>query len=287
MWKLYPIMSSNNLTTNLTLFLSAAWVSSITIGAICFLGPVSSTILNRFGIRVTTILGCLSCAVGLALGSFAPNITILYITFSLPFGAGVSAIYVVSPIIVYQYFLKKRSFALGIVTAGQGMGTMILGPTLQALVDVFGWKNSFRLFAGILAVASLTGVILHRKSTSSVLGEEDEARGKKFGFNLWLLRDPVIITIVLRNGLTVYTRLVPYVHIVSIRWKFSQLKFGVPGQSCGIWIIFLYFISFSSSLSVRQCETLGKLPELSLEWRIFEVASSQPLFLSISYSIGF
>ena len=210
-------MSSNNLTTNLTLFLSAAWVSSIIIGGICFLGPVSSTILNRFGIRVTTILGCLSCAVGLALGSFARNITILYITFSLPFGAGVSAIYVVSPIIVYQYFLKKRSFALGIVTAGQGMGTMILGPTLQALVDVFGWKNSFRLFAGILAVASLTGVILHRKSTSSVLGEEDEARGKKFGFNLWLLRDPVIITIVLRNGLTVYTRLVPYVHIVSIR----------------------------------------------------------------------
>lgn len=85
-----------------------AWVSSIIIGVFCFLGPISSSILNRFGMRVTTILGCLSCAVGLALGSFVPNIIILYVAFSLPFAIGVSAIYVVSPIIVFQYFIQKR-----------------------------------------------------------------------------------------------------------------------------------------------------------------------------------
>ncbi|PFX26191.1 monocarboxylate transporter 11-like [Stylophora pistillata] len=199
-----------------------AWVSSIIIGVFCFLGPISSSILNRFGMRVTTILGCLSCAVGLALGSFTPNIIILYVAFSLPFAIGVSAIYVVSPIIVFQYFIQRRSFALGIVTAGQGLGTMILGPALQALVDIFGWKNSFRLFAGILAFASLTGVILHRKSTRLETDERQEARRKKPPRNLSLLRDPIIFMIVLRNGLTTFARLVPYVHIVG----FMADKFG-------------------------------------------------------------
>ena len=210
------ITTSNNLTASITSVFSAAWVSSIIIGVFCFLGPVSSAILNKFGVRVTTILGCLSCAVGLALGSFAPNIITLYVAFSVPFSIGVSAIYVVSPIIVFQYFTKKRSFALGIVTAGQGIGTMILGPALQALVDLFGWKNSFRFFAGILGIASVTGVILHRKSTSVRTDEKQEARRKKRPQNLSLLRDPIICMIVLRNGLATFARLVPYVHIVSV-----------------------------------------------------------------------
>ena len=93
---------------------------------------------------------------------------------------------------------------------------MILGPALQALVDLFGWKNSFRFFAGILGIASVTGVILHRKITSVRTDEKQEARRKKRPQNLSLLRDPIICMIVLRNGLATFARLVPYVHIVSV-----------------------------------------------------------------------
>ncbi|KAJ7330739.1 hypothetical protein OS493_021668 [Desmophyllum pertusum] len=77
-----------------------AWATSIIVGVLCFLGPVMSALLNRFGFRITTILGCLSCSVGLTLGSFAPNIVIFYIACSLPFAVGASLIYVSSPIIV-------------------------------------------------------------------------------------------------------------------------------------------------------------------------------------------
>ncbi|KAJ7330741.1 hypothetical protein OS493_021670 [Desmophyllum pertusum] len=105
----------------------AAWATSIIVGVFCFLGPVMSALLNRFGFRITTILGCLLCSVGLAAGSFAANIVILYIAFSLPFAVGLSFIYVSSPIIMTHYFTKRRSFALGLVTAGQGLGTMMLG----------------------------------------------------------------------------------------------------------------------------------------------------------------
>ena len=105
-------------------------------------------LLNRFGFRITSILGCLSCSVGVAMGSFVPTVVSLYMAFSLPFALGVSVIYVSAPIIVTRYFNKRRSIALGIVTSGQGLGTMILGPALRALVDVIDWKTRSVCFLG-------------------------------------------------------------------------------------------------------------------------------------------
>lgn len=196
------------------LFPVAAWVSSIIVGAMCLVAPVMGGLFNRFSVRITTVLACLSCSAGLAMGSFAPQMLILYISFSLPFALGMSFIYVSSPIIVTHYFTKRRSFALGFVTAGQGLGTMIIGPTLQATVDVLDWRNTFRVFAGILAVVSLTGCFLHQRKTSS--DEHPRGPSKKFRLNLSLLKNPAILMLVIRNSLCTFARFVPYVHLVSI-----------------------------------------------------------------------
>ena len=169
--------------------------------------------LNRFGIRISTILGCLTCSAGLAVGSFVHNIVILYITFSLPFGMGVSLIYVTATIIATHYFDKRRSIALGIVTAGQALGTMILGPALQVLVDVLDWRNTFRVFAGIIFLASLTGCVLHQGTSSP--NEQIEPPPQKLTFNLSLLKKPTVLIMIITPGVYTFSRMVPYVHLVS------------------------------------------------------------------------
>ena len=195
-------------------FCFAAWVSSIVIGVLCFLGPVMGAFLNRFGIRISTILGCFSCSAGLAMGSFAHGVIILCIAFSFPFAMGVSLIYVTATVVATHYFNQRRSIALGLAMAGQGLGTMILGPVLRALVDVFDWRNTFRLFAGLLALASLTGFFLHRGTSSP--NELDAPPSKKFRFNLSVLTNPTILILVIIPAVYTFTRLVPYVHLVSI-----------------------------------------------------------------------
>ena len=202
----------------LCLLCVAAWVSSITLGVSAFLGPVVGGFLNRFGLRVSTTLSCLLCSVGLAAGSFASSIVTLYIAFSLPFAVGLSFVYVSSPIIMTHYFTKRRSFALGLVTAGQGLGTMIVGPTLQTLVDAFDWRNTFRVFAGILTVASLTGCFLHQRSSSpdEHQNEHQNAPSRRFRLNLSLLKNPTIIMLMVTIGVFMFSRMVPYVHLVSI-----------------------------------------------------------------------
>ena len=190
-----------------------AWVPSIVIGGANILGPLTSAFLNRFGLKTTTILGCLSCSVGLALGSFAPNIMILYIAFSLPFALGLSLVFVTSTVIVTHYFTKRRSFALGFVIAGQGIGTMILGPTLQGFVDAIDWRNTFRVFAGLLVAASLTGCLLHQKPSSP--DEHERAPPKKFELNWSLLKNHTILVLLATIPPFNICRIVPYVHLVS------------------------------------------------------------------------
>jgi len=166
------------------------------------------------------------------MGSFAPQVIVLYILFSLPFALGLSFIYTSSPIIVTYYFTKRRSFALGIVTAGQGLGTMIIGPTLQALVDVFDWRNTFRVFAGILAVVSLTGCFVYQRKPSP--DEHPRDPSKKFRLNLSLLKNPVILVLLIRNSLCTFARFVPYVHLVK-----HCDDLGIPADKSSTLFLFL------------------------------------------------
>ena len=92
---------------------------------------------------------------------------------------------------------------------------MILGPTLQALVDVFDWRNTFRVFAGSLAVASLTGCLLHQR-TASPADEHERAPSKKFRPNMSFLKNPIVLALVIRNAFCAIARMVPYVHLVSV-----------------------------------------------------------------------
>ena len=87
------------------------------------LGPVMGAFLKKLGFRVTTIVGCPLCSLGVTLGSFA-------FAFSIPSALAQSLVFVSGTIIVNNSFDKRKSFALGLETSGQGSGKMILSPSL-------------------------------------------------------------------------------------------------------------------------------------------------------------
>lgn len=193
------------------------------MATLLFLGPATGAFVNRFGCRLVTIIGCLSCSLGLALGSLAPNIMVLYLAFSIPFGVGTSFVYISSPVTMTNYFSKRRSVALGFVTAGQGLGTMICGPVLQVLVDSFDWRNTFLIFAGILALSALTGCFLNRNNqeltSSATQGKKNH---KKFGCDLTVWKSPIFLVLLVMAGLTNFSRMIPYVHLVSSIYHFNS-----------------------------------------------------------------
>lgn len=209
-----------------------ACVASIVIGVCYASGPFTGAFLNKYGIRISTIIGCLLSSSALAMGSFVDykNIFLLYVTFSLPFAVGASFIYVSSTVVASLYFEKRRSVALGLITGGQGLGTMILGPALQALQVSVDWRNTFRLFAIALFVLSFTGLLLRQGSPPTCENKDS----RKLRFNFKLLKKPSVLIRIILPLFFSFSRMVPYVHLVE-----HCRDLGIPAEKSSILYLFL------------------------------------------------
>ncbi|KAJ7385181.1 hypothetical protein OS493_017558 [Desmophyllum pertusum] len=84
------------------------------------------------------MIGTVCSVVGLVSASFAKSIIVYYFTYGLMFGFGASCVRTSSFLVVAKYFHKRRPFATGILTSGNGIGLFVLAPLTQALLDNFG-----------------------------------------------------------------------------------------------------------------------------------------------------
>lgn len=64
-------------------------------------------------------------------------------------------IYLPSIVSVGYYFERKRAFATGIAVCGSGIGTFVFPPLCTYLLNIYGWKNTMYILAGIV----LNGVV--------------------------------------------------------------------------------------------------------------------------------
>ena len=97
-----------------------------------------------------TIVGAILAAIGFLLSAVTPHLELLYVTFGLISGFGLSLCYVAAVVIVAYYFDQKRSFATGISVCGSGVGTFLFAPLTQYLVDQYnGWRGATVILAGI------------------------------------------------------------------------------------------------------------------------------------------
>lgn len=118
-----------------------AWIASILVGVTLCSGPVSSSLVNRYGCRAVTIAGSILASACLALSVFAKSVTMLFLTIGLGTGLGLGLIYLPAIVSVTMYFERLRSLATGIAVCGSGLGTFIFAPLTEILIKRFGWQG--------------------------------------------------------------------------------------------------------------------------------------------------
>lgn len=120
---------------DISVFLSA-WVGSAALAIACLFSPVVGLLCNRYDYRRVTIGGGLTCAIGLFLTAHAPNLPVVYITYTIIFGFGASCAYTSAFIVVTDYFSKWRSLATGITCAGSSCGVLVMTPIISVCLTV-------------------------------------------------------------------------------------------------------------------------------------------------------
>ncbi|KAJ8315671.1 hypothetical protein KUTeg_007821 [Tegillarca granosa] len=179
-------------------------------------GPLSSVLVNRFGCRIVMVTGCIICAISVLATSFVRNLSDMYGSFSLFYGLGtclcISPIMTIAP----DYFDKYITVAVGIITAGSSIGTLVMAPLSQVLIDTIGWRNTFRFFTGTCIFSavccSFVKPVAKKKSPLQNL-RQSPARLLMQELKLWKNRVFVIWTMAITC--VMFGFYIPYVHLVS------------------------------------------------------------------------
>ena len=137
-----------------------AWIGSIFMASPLLSGPIASYLTDRYGCRKVTIVGSITASIGFLLSSVATSMEMLFITFGVIAGVGLSLCYVAAVVIVAYYFDKRRSFATGISVCGSGIGTFIFPPIIQYLIAEYGWRGCTVLLAGIFLNMCVCGALM-------------------------------------------------------------------------------------------------------------------------------
>jgi len=137
---------------------ATALMFSITTAWYFSLGLFSGRITDRLGPRPVLLAAAVALGVGLVATSRVSSIWLGYVTYGVGVGTAVACAYVPMVATVGGWFARRRTAALGVSVAGIGMGTLVMAPVSEALIDRYGWRTAYVVLAiggsGLLLVAS-------------------------------------------------------------------------------------------------------------------------------------
>ncbi|ETE68384.1 Monocarboxylate transporter 12 [Ophiophagus hannah] len=98
---------------------------------------------------------------------------------------------------VGNYFHKRKALAYGIAMSGCGIGTFILAPVVQLLIEHFSWRGALLILGGFVLNLCVCGALMR-----PIAGKDDhknmlefselELEAPKPAFNAWSFCSPVI-----------------------------------------------------------------------------------------------
>lgn len=138
---------------------STAALFALTLFLFFSFGMVSGPISDKVGPAPVLAGGAIIFVAGLVLTSVADDIRVGYATAAL---TGLGAGCFVAPITgaAGALFQRHRAAALGLVAAGNGVGTMLLIPAASSLIESHGWRSALRSLALIAAIGFAISVVL-------------------------------------------------------------------------------------------------------------------------------
>jgi MFS family permease len=118
------------------------------------MGPFAGALMQRLGIRRTTLgaLALLGLGVALATRVTAPWQLVLVWGVIVGSGSGMVAL-VLGATVVNRWFVARRGLAMGLLTASAATGQLVFLPFLAGVIERHGWRAAAIVMAGAAALA--------------------------------------------------------------------------------------------------------------------------------------
>ena len=128
-------------------------IQSLTTGLAAI---VSGRLSDRFGARIVLTICGIFIGAGFILSSFISNQWQLYLVQGILVGIGLAGIMVPLMSTVVKWFTQRAVLMNGLVSSGQGLGTMVVPSVAAVLITDFRWQKTYL----IIGIAVLVLIII-------------------------------------------------------------------------------------------------------------------------------
>ena len=126
----------NNLYSHQFIIPPVAWIGSICSGLNFFMAPLASVLVDKLGVRPTSVIGSTLALIGVFTSSFVTRIEFMYVTYGVLVGVGFGLCYQPSLVILGVYFKKRLGLVNGLAAFGSSVFTICLPFIMRTILDV-------------------------------------------------------------------------------------------------------------------------------------------------------
>ncbi|PAA86465.1 hypothetical protein BOX15_Mlig011250g2 [Macrostomum lignano] len=156
---------------------STAGFSALLFASRFMSGPITGVLCKYFGCRRVMMAGGVTSFLGMLLSSFCRSLSLIYLTLGCMTGVGNGLAYTSGLLAVNDYFSRRKATALGLATAGTGVGSFVLPLLTQYLIQVYSFRGCMLILSGLSLNLVVCGALLYplpagKKSANGALEAE-------------------------------------------------------------------------------------------------------------------
>jgi len=176
---------------------------------VALVSPLIGLLLDRFPPRRIILPGIVVFAIGLAsLSRLTPHIVQFYFTFFvIGLVANATAQFAYARTVL-TWFTTHRGFALALLLTGSGIGSILIPPLTEWMIEHHGWRSGFLLLGGIAILGlPLTAMFVRNRPEAAIVRAEHHAdksvtvAGAMRTTAFWILAVITILSAFSENGL--------------------------------------------------------------------------------------
>ncbi|XP_071086177.1 monocarboxylate transporter 14-like [Haliotis cracherodii] len=225
-----------------------SWVGSILYGTMMLTAPVTSSLTNVLGCRISAVLGGLLTLVGMVAAFFAKSIDGVIVSYGFIAGLGIGFLETSATVITGHYFQKYLPLASGLQMSGGGAGMFIGAPLVRWLLDSFGLSGTFLILGAIGANTCVCGMMFRPSPHEQQAGTKTPGDVTRNLVDQEVEEQPEVRTSCLQRLLST---------VSEMRTVLSNVSFMLYVLSYTLWgfgesIIYVHLPNFAESKGTSQ-----------------------------------
>eukprot|EP00118_Oscarella_pearsei_P002196 m.9819 g.9819 ORF g.9819 m.9819 type:complete len:494 (+) comp21674_c0_seq1:136-1617(+) len=148
-----------------------AWTGSTILSMYFLASAISGPLSDVFSLRKTAFIGAVITSISTLISSFAPNLPLFIVFFSVGGGFGTSLVIVASIYVILVHHPKRFAFMMGLTVAGSGLGIVTFGLTYPLLLNSVGWRWTVRLFSSLVFILAILILFYSNSGSEDPKGE--------------------------------------------------------------------------------------------------------------------